>query len=756
MSKKINKQEAFSCHSEGRPGKIEVIPTKPTITQKDLGLAYTPGVAFPCLAIEKRPDDAYKYTSKGNLVAVVSNGSAVLGLGNIGALAGKPVMEGKGLLFKIFSDVDVFDIEIDSQDPEEIIKTVKLMAPTFGGINLEDIKSPECFEIEDRLVKELDIPVMHDDQHGTAIISGAALLNALELSGRKIQEAKMVVSGAGAAAISCSRHYIRLGLKKENIVMVDSKGVIRKDRKDLNKFKKEFATDQDLHTLEEAVAGADIFMGLSTGNILSKDMVRSMATDPIIFAMANPDPEITYPDAKEAVDKLIIATGRSDYPNQVNNVLGFPFIFRGALDVRATTINNEMKIAATKALADLAKQPVPDEVNHAYHEKNLSFGRDYIIPKPFDPRLIVEVSSAVAKAAIESGVALKPIENFDKYRDELSRRLGKSSGFMRNIRVRAREHPKKVVFAEADNYKILKAAEIINSEKLAHPILLGNVEKIRALIKENKLKLPNATLIDPRSKLEASRRKEFAQDFYEERQRNGISLPIARDLMRHRNYFGIMLVRSSCADAMVSGLTTPYPDTIRPALQLIGKEKGTRLVSGMYIMLTKRGPVFFADTNVNMNPDVDDLIEITLQAARRVRQYNITPRIALLSYSNFGSHKGRIPTMVKETVEKLQKEHPELIVDGEMQANFAVNNDLLKEHFPFSKLVDGPANVLIFPYLSAGNIAYKLVQEMSQSETIGPVLNGLAKSVHILQMGSTVKQIVDMVAIAVIDAQLKE
>jgi malate dehydrogenase (oxaloacetate-decarboxylating)(NADP+) len=756
MAKQFTIQEALDYHSKGRPGKLEVIPTKSTCCQKDLSLAYSPGVAHPCLEIEKNPDDVYKYTAIGNLVAVISDGTAVLGLGDIGPLASKPVMEGKGLLFKIFSDIDVFDIEIGTKDVEKFIETCKLIAPTFGGINLEDIKAPECFEIEERLKEELDIPLMHDDQHGTAIISGAALLNAVEIVNKKMDEIRVVFNGAGASAISCAKLYLSLGVTKENLVMLDSKGVLHKDRKDLNKYKMEFATDRDIHTLSEAIKNADVFVGLSKGNILNKELIQSMAFDPVIFAMANPDPEITYEEAIQARESIIMATGRSDYPNQVNNVLGFPFIFRGALDVRATCINEEMKLAAAYALAALAKEPVPEEVNIAYNSSNITFGREYIIPKPFDPRLITWVSSAVAKAAMDSGVARKPISDWEAYNDELSKRLGKGSSFMRNIKAKAKKTPKRVVFVEADDYKVLKAAEIARSEDIAKPILLGRIDKIQELINEYKLELHDVIIRDPRSDEETQVRRIFAEKYYEKRKRKGVTLQTARGLMRHRNYFGMMLVENGEADALISGLTAPYPETIRPALEIIGKKANAKIVSGMYIMNSKEGPVFFADTTVNMNPDVDDLVEITLQTAEKVRSYNIEPRIALLSYSNFGSNRGRIPEMVKEAVEKLQKEHPELIVDGEMQANFAVNNDLLKEHFPFSKLVDGPANTLIFPYLSAGNIAYKLVQEMSNNEAIGPVLNGLNKSVHILQMGSSVEEIVNMVTLAVIDAQNQE
>jgi len=757
MAKQFTVQEALDYHSSGRPGKIEVIPTKSTCCQKDLAMAYSPGVAEPCMEIHRNPDDVYKYTSKGNLVAVISDGTAVLGLGDIGPLAGKPVMEGKGLLFKIFADIDVFDIEIDTKDPDKFIETCKLIAPTFGGINLEDIKAPECFYIEQRLKAELDIPLMHDDQHGTAIISGAALLNAAEIVGKKIDELQIVFNGAGASAVSCAKLYLALGVKKENLVMLDTKGVLRADRDDLNEYKRFFATDRNLHNLADAIKDADVFVGLSKGNVLTQDMVKSMAFDPIIFAMANPTPEISYEDAISARKSLIMATGRSDFPNQVNNVLGFPFIFRGAMDVKATCINEQMKLAATFALADLAKQPVPEEVNIAYNAKNLTFGREYIIPKPFDPRLITHISSAVAKAAMESGVARNPITDWDQYIDELSRKLGKKSTFIRQIRSRAKQKPMRVVFAEADNYKILKSAEIVLNENIAYPILLGNIDKINKLINEYNLDLhENVEIIDPRSPEESERRKQFADIYYKKRQRKGVTFEVAKDRMRHRNYFGPMLVASGYADAMLSGLTTPYPETVRPALEIIGKKKDTRLVSGLYIMVTQKGPVFFADTTVNMNPTPEDLVEITLQTVKRVKMYNIEPRVAILAYTNFGTAKGKIPEIGRQAVEILHRDYPDLIVDGEMQANFAVNNQLLKEHFPFSKLVGGPANVLIFPYLTAGNIAYKLVQEMSQSEAIGPILNGLKKSVHILQMGSSVEEIINMVQIAVIDAHNNE
>ncbi|MCD4746562.1 MAG: NADP-dependent malic enzyme [Bacteroidales bacterium] len=750
------RKDAFKYHSEGRPGKIEVIPTKPYSTQRDLSLAYTPGVADPCLAIEKNPDDVYKYTAKGNLVAVISNGTAVLGLGDIGPEAGKPVMEGKGLLFKIFADLDVFDIEVDLKDIDKFVETVIAIAPTFGGINLEDIKAPECFEIEDRIQEAIDIPVMHDDQHGTAIITSAGLLNALEINGKKIDEIKIVVNGAGASAVSCSKLYIKLGVKPENIIMLDSKGVLHKDRTDLNNIKQQFVTDKNVHTLKEAIKGADMFLGLSVAGVLKKELLHTMAENPIVFALANPVPEISYEDAKSTRDDIILATGRSDYPNQINNVLGFPFIFRGAMDVRATVINDEMKLAASKALAELAKEPVPEEVNIAFQTTNLKFGRNYIIPKPTDPRLIVNVAPAVAKAAMESGVAKKPITDWDKYQEELSKRLGISNPLIRQIKARAKRHPKRVVFAEAENYKMLKAAEIVMNEKIAEPVLLGNIDAIKELIKINDLELKGVEIIDPKSIEEKPRRQRFAEILFNKRQRKGITLTAAQDRILHRNYFSPMLVETDYADAMISGLTRNYPDTIRPALEIIGKKKETRLVSGMYIINTKEGPYFFADCTVNKNPTKEDLIEITQQTAYAVEQFNIKPRIAFVSYSNFGSNDGAIPTKQREAIEILHKEYPDLIVDGEMQVNVALNNEILKDNFPFSKLADGKANTLIFPYLTAGNIAYKLMQEMGKFEVIGPVINGLSKSVHVLQIGSSVSEIVNMVMIAVIDAQCVE
>ena len=746
------RKDALAYHSVGRAGKIEVIPTKPYSTQRDLSLAYTPGVADPCLEIEKNPEDVYKYTAKGNLVAVISNGTAVLGLGDIGAEAGKPVMEGKGLLFKIFADIDVFDIEIDLKDIDKFVDTVVAIAPTFGGINLEDIKAPECFEIEDRIKEVLDIPVMHDDQHGTAIITAAGLLNALEMNKKKISDIKIVVNGAGASAISCTRLYIALGVKPENIIMLDSRGVLHKDRKDLNPIKQQFVTDKDVHTLEEAIEDADMFLGLSVADVLKKDFLCSMAKNPIVFALANPNPEISYTDAISTRKDIIMATGRSDFPNQINNVLGFPFIFRGAMDVRATEINDEMKLAASRALAELAKEPVPEEVNIAYHEKNLSFGKDYIIPKPTDPRLILHVAPAVAKAAMDTGVARKPVTDWDKYREELGKRLGITNPLLRRIKGRAMGDPQRVVFGAAANYNMLKAAEIIFNEEIAKPILLGEVSKIKSIIEENSLELKGVEIIDPRADDQEERREEFAQILYKKHQRHGITLQAARDHLAHRNYFAPMLVETGYADAMVSGLIRNYPEAIKPALDIVGMREGERLVTGMYIINTKRGPYFFADCTVNKSPTAEDLVDITLQTVTAVNKLGTKPRVAFVSYSNFGSNPGDIPNKQRRAVEYLHKHYPDIVVDGEMQANIALNNEILKENFPFSKLVDGPANTLIFPYLTAGNIAFKLLQELADVEVIGPILNGLNKSVHVLQIGSSVNEIVNMVTIAAVDA----
>ncbi|MGE0567172.1 MAG: NADP-dependent malic enzyme [Bacteroidia bacterium] len=752
---KFRKEDALEYHSQGKPGKIEVIPTKPYSTQRDLTLAYSPGVAEPCLEIEKNAEDAYKYTAKGNLVAVISNGTAVLGLGDIGALASKPVMEGKGMLFKIYADIDVFDIEVDTKDIDEFVRTVKNIAPTFGGINLEDIKAPECFEIERRLKEELDIPLMHDDQHGTAIISAAGLINAVELSGKKLKDIKLVINGAGASAISCAKMYIAVGVKKENIMMLDSKGVIHAGRKDLDENKSFFAnSNTKLNTLEEAVKGADVFVGLSKGNILTKEMVKSMAKNCVVFALANPTPEISYEDAKSTRDDIIVATGRSDHPNQVNNVLGFPFIFRGALDVRATAINEEMKLAATMAIASLAKETVPDYVNLAYGSTNLSFGPDYIIPKPIDNRLIVAVSSAVAKAAIESGIAKRKITNWEEYEIELENRLGKDNRLMRSLANKAKNNPKRVVFSDADTYKILKAAQLVKDEGIASPILLGNRQKIERISKENHIDLTDMLIVDPWNE-EEERKSEFAKMLWQKRQRRGLSEYDAKKLMRDRNYFGAMMVETGLADAMISGLTRKYAEPIRPALEVIGMKKGANKVAGLYILVTKKGPYFFADTTMNENPTAEQLADIAILTANTVKQFNITPRIAMLSYSNFGASSGVIPTKVQQAVKMLHENYPGLIVDGDIQANFAVNKELLKEQFPFSNLVNSDVNTFIFPNLAAGNIAYKLLQELGGAEAIGPVLMGLDKPVHVLQLGSSVREIVNMVTIAVVDAQGK-
>lgn len=756
MSSKTSKQDALNYHSKGRPGKIEVIPTKATKTQRDLSLAYSPGVAEPCLEIEKNPDDVYKYTAKGNLVGVITNGTAVLGLGDIGPEAAKPVMEGKGLLFKIFADIDVFDIELNAKTIDEFCAAVKAMEPTFGGINLEDIKAPECFEIETRLKRDMKIPVMHDDQHGTAIISGAALLNALELVKKKIEKIKLVVNGAGASAISCAKLYVLLGVKKENVVMLDRNGVIRKDRAELDDIKAQFATDRNITTLEQAMKDADVFLGLSKGNTVTKEMVKSMAKHPIVFALANPDPEINYADAIAAREDLIFATGRSDYPNQVNNALGFPFIFRGALDVRAKEINEDMKLAAVHALANLAKLPVPDMVNLAYNEKNISFGKDYIIPKLIDPRLLTAVAPAVAKAAIKSGVARFTISDWDAYELQLAKRLGNDDNMMKVIVNKAKRAPKRVVFAEADNYKILKAARIVRDEGIAKPILLGNIKRIRAIMQENNLDLDDVPIIDSHDDEMDSKRNEFAEIFFEQRKRKGVTLYTAKKLMRERNYFGSMMVRVGEADALISGLTRNYAQTIKPALQIIGTETGIKKVAGMYIILSKRGPIFFADTTVNVCPTTDELVEITLLAAKAVQQFNIKPRVALLSYSNFGSSAGEEPARVSAAVEKLKANYPGMIVDGEIQANFAFNTDMLKDNYPFSELINGGANTVIFPNLSSGNIAYKLMQTFGAGEAIGPILLGMKKPVHVLQLGSSVREIVNMVNIAVVDAQTKK
>ncbi|ADB38924.1 NADP-dependent malic enzyme [Spirosoma linguale] len=755
MNQKIRREDALDYHAKGRPGKLEVVPTKEYNTQRDLSLAYSPGVAEPCLAIEANPDDAFKYTAKGNLVAVISNGTAVLGLGNIGPDASKPVMEGKGLLFKIYSDIDVFDLELNTTNIDEFVRTVKILEPTFGGVNLEDIKAPECFEIEERLKREMNIPVMHDDQHGTAIVSGAALLNALELVNKPIETAKFVILGAGAAAISCARQYIALGAKHENMVMFDVNGPLRTDRTDLSELMQPFATSRDIKTLEDAFAGADVFVGLSKGNIVSQDMIRLMAKDAVVFAMANPNPEISYDDAMAARPDIIMATGRSDYPNQVNNVLGFPYIFRGALDVRATEINEAMKLAATYALADLAKKPVPDLVNLAYGESNMIFGRTYILPKPVDPRLLSTVAPAVAKAAIESGVARSPITDWEAYEHQLARRLGQDNQISRVILTKAKANPKRVVFADAENLKVLKAAQQVRDEGIAHPILLGERAKIEHLIQENSLDLGHIPILDPRAPEQAGLIEKFASVYFDKRKRKGVNPTESRKMMYYRNYFGAMMVETGEADALISGLTGSYPETIRPALQIIGIEPGVKRVAGMYILLTKRGPLFFSDTTVNFNPTAEEIVEITELTAQTVERFNIKPRIALVTYSNFGSAKGEDAEKMNRAVEILQRKHPDLVVDGEIQAHLAFNTELLQQNHPFSKLVGEGANTLIFPNLSAANIAYNLMSEAAGFDTIGPILLGIRKPVYVLQLGSSEREIVNMVAIAVVEAQGK-
>jgi malate dehydrogenase (oxaloacetate-decarboxylating)(NADP+) len=756
MNKTNRKLDALEYHSKGRPGKIQVVPTKPTNTQRDLSLAYSPGVAEPCLRIAENSDDVYKYTAKGNLVAVISNGTAVLGLGNIGPEASKPVMEGKGLLFKIYADIDVFDLEVNATDVDEFVKIVKSLEPTFGGINLEDISAPTCFEIERRLKAEMNIPVMHDDQHGTAIISSAALINACELQGKKLDKIKVVVNGAGAAAVSCSMLYLSLGVKRENLVMFDINGVIHPGRTDLDDMRMAFATTRkDVSNLAEAMKDADVFIGLSAGNVVTPDMLKVMAKNPIVFAMANPNPEIAYDVAVSARKDIIMATGRSDYPNQVNNVLGFPYIFRGALDVRATTINEAMKIAAVHAIAGIAKKTVPEEVNLAYNARNLHFDKDYIIPKPMDSRLITEVSSAVAKAAMESGVARLQITDWDAYGEELKSRLGVDNKILRNLTNKAKCSLKRVVFAEADNYKILKSAQIVIDEGIAIPILLGNVDRIKQIMLENDLHLGDVQIIDPRQDT-GERACKYAEYLFKKRQRRGITLYEAKKLMRDRNYYGTCMVHFGDADALISGLTKNYVSIVKPALQIIGTEPGVRKVAGMYMMITKKGPVFFGDTTVNVNPTVDDLVDITVLIERAVKKFNIKPRVALLSYSNFGSNDGIVPEKTREAVSILHDKYPEMVVDGEMQANFAINPALLADNYSFSTLNGEPANTLIFPNLESGNIAYKLLQELGGAEAVGPILLGMKKSVHVLQLGSSVREIVNMVTIAVVDAQEKE
>ncbi|MEO6844365.1 MAG: NADP-dependent malic enzyme [Ginsengibacter sp.] len=756
MQKSIRKEEALEYHSKGRPGKIEVIPTKATKTQRDLSLAYSPGVAIPCLEIEEDPEKAYQYTAKGNLVAVISNGTAVLGLGNIGAIAGKPVMEGKGVLFKIFADIDVFDIEINETDPQKFVDIVASLEPTFGGINLEDIKAPECFYIERKLRERLHIPVMHDDQHGTAIISSAALLNALEIQKKKINKVNFVVNGAGAAAMACIQLYVALGAVPENFVVFDKSGVIHAEREGLDEKKKVFATTKDKSlTLGTAMKNADVFIGLSVGDVVTPEMIKSMAKNPIVFAMANPDPEITYDKAIAVRSDLIMATGRSDFPNQVNNVLGFPYIFRGALDVRATQINEAMKLAAVKALAELTKTPVPDIVTMAYNEKNILFGPEYIIPKPLDNRLLNYVAPAVAKAAMESGVARKPITDWEAYTVELNERLGIDNHLLRMLGAKARKNPKRVVFAEAENQKILKTAQLVQDEGIAFPILLGNAEKIKQIAEEAGIDITGMPIIDPKSNDAQEKRMEFGELFFAKRQRRGYNVYEAKKEMRDRNYFGCMMVETGEADAMISGLTKNYPDTIRPALQVIGTESNSTKVAGMYIMMTKKGPLFLADTTVNFNPTADELADIAIMVAEEVRNLGLTPVVAMLSYSNFGSSNSPEAKLVAQAREIVKQKQPSLLIDGEMQANVAFNKEILKDNYPFSELVNKDVNVLIFPNLAAGNVTYNLLQEVGGAEAIGPVLLGLNKPVHILQLGSHVRSIYNMVLIAVVDAQLK-
>ena len=755
------KEEALHYHAKGRPGKIEVIPSKETASQKDLTLAYSPGVADPCLEIAANPEDIYKYTAKGNLVAVISNGTAVLGLGDIGPGASKPVMEGKGLLFKIYADIDVFDLELNTKNVDEFVRTVKILEPTFGGINLEDISAPECFEIEERLKAELDIPVMHDDQHGTAIISAAALLNALEIVKKDISKVKIIINGAGASATSCTRLYCSLGAQKQNILMFDSKGLIHPSRTNLDGRKAEFANDHfsPETSLTEALVGADVFVGLSKGDILSGEMIKPMAPDCIVFAMANPTPEISYDKALNARKDIIFATGRSDYPNQVNNVLGFPYIFRGALDVRSKVINEEMKLAAVYALADLAKKPVPDIVNLAYGQDNIVFGREYIIPKPVDPRLLITVAPAVALAAMKSGVAKHPIENWDAYELQLSKRLGLDNTLMKVIINKAKTKPKRVVLADAENLSVLKAAQEVLQEGIATPILLGNREVILQILNENSIKLPGVEIIDPYLPIadeDKERANRYSELLFIRRQRQGLNKAEAQKIIRRRNYFGSMMVSTGDADAMIGGMSRNYPDTVRPALQAIGRKEGVQKVSGMYILMTRFGPLFLADTTVNFNPSAEEIVEIAELSAKQVEKFNIKPRIALITYSNFGSAEGEDAKKMKSAVQLLKQRNPNMIVDGEIQAHLPFNIELLKENHPFSELAEKGANVLIFPNLSSSNIAYNLVKEIAGIEKIGPILLGLKKPVHVLQLGSSTREIVNMIAIAVVDAQMSE
>ncbi|MGP1991163.1 NADP-dependent malic enzyme [Zobellia laminariae] len=749
------RREALIYHAKPQPGKIKIVPTKPYSTQRDLALAYSPGVAEPCLEIAKDKENVYKYTSKGNLVAIISNGTAVLGLGNIGPEASKPVMEGKGLLFKIFADIDGIDIEVDTEDVDKFVETVKMIAPTFGGINLEDIKAPEAFEIERRLKEELNIPVMHDDQHGTAIISAAALLNALELSEKKMSEARIVISGAGAAAVSCTKLYKAFGAKSENIVMLDSKGVIRKDAENLSASKKEFATDRKIDTLSEAMVDADVFVGLSIANIVTADMLMSMAKNPIVFAMANPDPEVSYDLAVKTRKDIIMATGRSDHPNQVNNVLGFPFIFRGALDVRATTINEEMKMAAVKALAELTKQPVPEQVNIAYGETRLTFGKEYIIPKPFDQRLIAEIPPAVAKAAMDSGVAKNPIEDWGRYKEELLQRSGNDNKVVRLLHNRAKMNKKRIVFAEADHLDVLKTAQIVYEEGIAEPILLGRKEVILELKKEIDFNA-DIEILDPTSNEFDEKHIRYATKFWESRKRSGTTLYSAKIRMRQRNYFGAMMVLEGDADGMISGYSRAYPTVVKPILEVIGRASNVKKVSTVNIMITDKGPLFLSDTSINIDPTAEEIAEIAQNAANVASTFGFEPVLALLSYANFGSSSHPHAKKVREAVRILHERNPDLVVDGEIQTDFALNKELLQSQFPFSKLAGKKVNTLIFPNLEAANITYKLLKELNQSDSIGPIMVGLRRSVHILQLGASVDEMVNMTAVAVIDAQERE
>ena len=757
MAKPLHRQLALEYHSKGRPGKIEVVPTKEAKTQRDLSLAYSPGVAEPCKEIANNPDDIYKYTAKGNLVGVITNGTAVLGLGNIGPAASKPVMEGKAVLFKIFADIDVFDIEINETDPVKFVDIVAALEPTFGGINLEDIKAPECFYIEQELKKRCNIPVMHDDQHGTAIISSAALLNALEIQKKKIDRVKFVINGAGAAATACIRLYVSLGAKPENFIVFDKDGILHTGRTDIPEVQFPFLKHNKFSswTLTEAMQDADVFLGLSVGNVVTAEMIQSMAKNPIVFAMANPDPEIMYDVAKKSRKDLIMATGRSDTPNQVNNVLGFPYIFRGALDVRATGINEAMKLAAVHALAELAKTPVPDIVNLAYNEKNLSFGENYIIPKPVDPRLLAAIAPAVAKAAIESGVARKVITDWEAYKIDMNNRLGLDNQLSRVIGNKARQNPKRVVFADAENSKILKAAQLVLEEKIGYPILLGEEKIIREIAAANFVDLEGMPIINPKDGDTEEMRKSFGEIFFEKRQRKGVNRYEAYKVMKDRNHFGCMMVETGVADCMISGLSRNYPDTIKPALQIIGTETGVKKIAGMYLLFTKRGPLFLADTTINFNPTAEELAEITLLVAREVKQFNVVPKIAMLSYSNFGSSDSPEARLVQEARAIVKQKEPSLICDGEIQGMLAFNKELLKENYPFTELIDGEVNTLIFPNLAAGNIAYNLLQEVGGADSVGPVLLGLKKPVHVLQLGSSIRSIFNMVVIAVVDAQSK-